>query len=227
MKTFAISREKLSFTYTGDTVVGRCDAHPRRRRDPTGGRTPGDLSLAQAAFDLQPTFTATPFRYAAAVTAAGGSSTPATALPGDLWRIAVSVPAANGYWKGPPAAAENLLATDTARCADVDGKHLKTSNGASSHFEIDCELDDGERELGGELTVTLGTTFRSPPRSVRSGSRARAGGRTSPASAPTHDRSSPTSRTTIPPARPTSTTSDRRNQADETEGGPASRSRSR
>jgi hypothetical protein len=139
-ETFAIAKERLSFVYTGDTIVGAgATAHLAALATQEADGSPGDLARAAATFTLQPTLAATPFAVAAAVTASGAASTPATGLGGDLWRITVAVPAANGYFEGSsPAGAENLLATDSLSCGAVAGG-LKTSNGAKAEIAVGCK----------------------------------------------------------------------------------------
>ncbi len=114
--TFTIDEEDLAFVYTGDTLVG-LGTTPTLAAQATqeADGYPGDLSLAQARFDLIPTLTVTPFDYTTGVSGAGAAGIVATGLPVDLWSIMVTVPAGNGYWEGSTAAPTELVLFDPAR----------------------------------------------------------------------------------------------------------------
>jgi M6 family metalloprotease-like protein len=112
---FTITKETLTLVYTGSTLValGTTPTLSSTATQEADG-SPGDLSLAAATFTLAPTLTSTPFSYTTGMTAAGLSSTAATALPVDLWSVTVNVPASNAYWEGTTAAATELVLFDPA-----------------------------------------------------------------------------------------------------------------
>ena len=112
---FTINKENLTFTYTGDTLVplGTTPMLASQATQEADG-SPGDLSLAEAQFDLTPTLTTTPFSYTTGVDASGLSSTPAVGLPVDLWTITISVPATNMYWQGTSTVPAELVVFDPA-----------------------------------------------------------------------------------------------------------------
>ena len=111
---FTITKETLSFTYTGDTLValGAPTATLRSVAVQEADGSPGDLALAQANFRLAPTLTLVPFEFLAGVDGSGASSTPAAGLPVDLWTLTVAVPSSNLYWEGTSTAAVEIVLYD-------------------------------------------------------------------------------------------------------------------
>ena len=74
---FAITKEDLTFIYTGDTLTSN-SVTPTLRSQATQATDgfPGDLLLAEATFALAPTLTTTPFDYTTGIDAAGASCDP-------------------------------------------------------------------------------------------------------------------------------------------------------
>ncbi|MFN2594728.1 MAG: hypothetical protein ABR579_07565 [Actinomycetota bacterium] len=110
---FTITKEKLSFSYTGDTLTSMTST-PTLTAQATeeSDGSPGDLALAEAHFRLNPTLTTTPYDYVTSVSNGGVASTPATSLPVDLWTIDISVPSSNQYWQGNTSNAAELVVFD-------------------------------------------------------------------------------------------------------------------
>jgi len=127
-KTFTIAKEKLTFVYTGDTLVelGSTPTLAAVATQEADG-SPGDLSLATATFHMAPTLTSTPFDYTTGVDASGQATTPASGLPVDLWTITVSVPDSNPYWQGASAAPAELALYDPA-ASITGGAHGRDSD---------------------------------------------------------------------------------------------------
>jgi len=110
---FEVTKETLSFTYDGDTLVEE-GTTPRlsaqATEEPDG--SPGDLSLAEARFQLSPTLTAVPFSFLTGVDAGGDATVAATGLPVDLWTVDVKVPNSNLYWTGSSSSLAELVLYD-------------------------------------------------------------------------------------------------------------------
>ncbi len=127
--TFTITKETLSFVYTGDTLValGTTPMLASQATEEADG-SPGDLSLAEARFDLTPTLSPTAFNYTTGVDTSGASAVAATGLPVDLWTINISVPATNMYWEGTSVAPAELVLFDPA--ASIAGGAHGTDSGS-------------------------------------------------------------------------------------------------
>lgn len=157
---FTITKETLSFLYTGSTLVtlGTTPTLSSTATEEADG-SPGDLTLAEATFALAPTLTATSFSYATAVSAAGLSSTSASGLPVDVWSVTVAVPSGNAYWEGSTAAATELVLFDpaahfTGNAAGRDGA------GAAISVAFDYQYDKNVRPRGSITLRYSGGTFR-------------------------------------------------------------------
>jgi M6 family metalloprotease-like protein len=169
---FTITKETLSFVYTGSTLValGTSPTLSSTATEEADG-SPGNLSLAGATFTLTPTLTTTPFSYTTGVSAAGLSSTAATGLPVDVWSVTVAVPASNQYWEGTTAAATELVLFDPAAKFTGSAAGRDAANAAIS-VSFDYRYDKSLKPRG---TLTLrysGGTFtgRDPVWIVQVGS---------------------------------------------------------
>jgi M6 family metalloprotease-like protein len=114
---FTINKEKLSFLYTGDTLVKAgfgSTATTAATATEEGDGSPGDLSLADAVFGLSPTLGAMDFSYTSGLAADGGVFVPASGLPVDLWTVDVAVSADNPYWQGASTRPAELVLYDPA-----------------------------------------------------------------------------------------------------------------
>jgi len=112
---FRIDKENLSFVYVGDTLatLGTTPTLAAQATQEADG-FPGDLSLAEAAFHLEPTLSLLPFDYTAGLNASGYGAVAAAGLPVDLWVITIQAPAANLYWTGASLAPAELALFDPA-----------------------------------------------------------------------------------------------------------------
>jgi len=112
---FRIDKETLSFVYTGDTLValGNTPLLAAQATQEADGY-PGDLSLAEVSFHLEPTLSALPFDYSTGLDVNGYGSIPATGLPVDLWVITEKVPDTNMYWEGTSSMPAELVVFDPA-----------------------------------------------------------------------------------------------------------------
>ncbi|HEX9891706.1 MAG TPA: hypothetical protein VGB28_06545 [Actinomycetota bacterium] len=113
---YQVRKETLSFAYTGDGAVVApaapvLAAHATQDAD----GSPGDLSLAEARFDLTPTLTSMPLSFTAGVDASGDAITVAPGLPIDLWGVEVTVPGTNLYWTGGAVGTIELAVMDGER----------------------------------------------------------------------------------------------------------------
>jgi hypothetical protein len=112
---FIIDKENLTFIYTGDSLValGSTPMLAAQATQEADG-SPGDLSLAEAEFHLEPTLTALPFVYVISVDGSGAAAIAAVGLPVDVWTITIAVPATNPYWEGTSIAPAELVLFDPA-----------------------------------------------------------------------------------------------------------------
>lgn len=126
---FRIDKENLTFVYVGDTLVG-LGTTPNLAAQATqeADGSPGDLSLAQALFHLEPTLTLLPFEYTAGLNAGGYGSAAAAGLPVDLWTITVKVPDTNLYWTGASIAPVELVLYDPAASIGGSGHGYDSSS---------------------------------------------------------------------------------------------------
>ncbi len=150
---FTITRENLTFAYTGDTLValGNTPVLSVQATQEDDGY-PGDVSLGAVRFDLAPTLTSTPYDYTTGLTAAGAGTTPATGLPVDLWTVTPSVPAGNGYWQGTGPAAELVVFDPSAR---IEGGFGDDTAGDRVQLELNGRYDAALRPVG-ELQLRSG-----------------------------------------------------------------------
>jgi M6 family metalloprotease-like protein len=155
---FRIDKETLTFAYTGDTLLG-LGTTPRLAATATqeADGSAGDLSLATADFALTPTLTSKPFVFAGAVGADGTTSAAATGLPVDIWSVAVSVPAANGYWQGASAAPGELVLFDPA--GKSTGDAAGRDSAAAPVRVVYTAQYDGARPKGNATVTFSGGTF--------------------------------------------------------------------
>jgi len=162
--SFAITKETLSFLYTGSTLLalGATPTLLSRATEQADG-SPGDLTLAQAAFALAPTLTSVPFAYTTSVAADGISSTPATGLPVDVWSVMVAVPGSNAYWQGTTAASTELVLFDPA--AKFTGSAAgKDSAGNAISIAFDYRVDKNNQPRGSlSLRFSGGTATGGNP----------------------------------------------------------------
>jgi M6 family metalloprotease-like protein len=157
---FTITKETLSFFYTGSTLValGSTPTLSATATEEADGSA-GDLALAGATFSLVPTLTVTPFSYSTSVSAAGAAGTLASGLPVDVWSVTVAVPSSNAYWEGSTAAASELVLFDpaakfTGNAAGRDGAN------ASISLTFDYQYDKSVRPRGSITLRYSGGTFR-------------------------------------------------------------------
>jgi M6 family metalloprotease-like protein len=157
---FTITKETLSFVYTGSTLValGTTPTLSSTATEESDG-SPGDLSLAGATFSLAPTLTATPFSYTTGVSAAGLSSALAAGLPVDVWSVTVAVPSSNAYWEGSTTGSTELVLFDpaarfTGNAAGRDGAN------ASISLAFDYQYDKGVRPRGSITLKYSGGMFK-------------------------------------------------------------------
>jgi M6 family metalloprotease-like protein len=140
---FTINKEKLSFLYTGDALVkGGLGSTPIASavgmQDDDG--SPGDLSLADAVFDLTPALSAQQFSYSGRLTGEGTVSAPASGLPIDLWAVGISASAGNPYWEGSSTRAAELVvyapsAHFTGEAAGVDSRSVPISLAFDARYQ--------------------------------------------------------------------------------------------
>jgi M6 family metalloprotease-like protein len=156
---FAITKETLSFGYTGSTLVqlGTTPTLSAVATEESDGST-GDLTKAGAAFSLVPTLTTTVFGYETAVSATGVASTSATGLPVDIWSVAVAVPTSNAYWTGStPGPSELVLFDPAARfTGDAAGKD---ASGNAIGVKFDVRYDTRLRPRGSVGVKFSGGSF--------------------------------------------------------------------
>lgn len=157
---FTITKETLSFVYSGSTLValGTTPTLSSTATEESDG-SPGDLTLAGATFSLAPTLTSTPFSFSAGVSAVGLSSTLASGLPVDVWSVTVAVPSSNAYWEGSSSAATELVLFDpaakfTGNAAGRDGANAPIS------LVFDYQYDKSLRPRGSITLRYGGGTFR-------------------------------------------------------------------
>ena len=157
--SFTITKETLSFSYSGSTLLA-LGATPilasTATEQPDG--SPGDLSLAVAAFALTPTLTSLPFTYTAAVDASGASTTSATGLSVDIWSVTIAVPASNAYWRGATAGPAELVLFDPAAMFTGDAAGKDATNRSIS-IAFDYRYDKTPRPRGSIALRFSGGTF--------------------------------------------------------------------
>ncbi|MGH2709809.1 MAG: hypothetical protein ACRDH9_01200, partial [Actinomycetota bacterium] len=157
-------KETLTFEYTGDTVVG-IPSTPNLAAQATeeADGSAGDLSLADARFDLTPTLGSTPASYVTGVSGAGVASAPATGLGVDLWTVGISVPASNQFWTGANPAAAELALSDGARQLKGNGKGTDSASMDVTAKFLNVRFGDGawsqETRLEPALNQFQGATY--------------------------------------------------------------------
>lgn len=156
---FTITKETLSFAYTGSTLLG-LGTTPTLSSAATqeSDGYPGDLSLADATFTLAPTLTAAPFSYGTGVDATGGSTIMATGLPVDIWSVTVAVPSTNAYWEGSTATASELVLFDPAAKFTGDAAGRDSAN-ARVTVKFDVRYDSRVRPRGSVSVRFSGGSF--------------------------------------------------------------------
>ncbi len=172
--SFTITKETLSFLYSGSTLLGlgTTPTLSSTATEQTDG-SPGDLSLASATFSLAPTLTSVPFSYTTAVDASGTSTTPATGLPVDIWSVTIAVPTSNPYWQGGTAGATELVLFDPAAMFTGNAAGKDTADRTIS-IAFDYRYDKNPRPRGSiSLKFSGGTyTAKNPIWIVQVGSTA-------------------------------------------------------
>ncbi len=156
---FAITKETLSFGYTGSTLVqrGTIPTLAALATEEADGSA-GDLTKATAAFSLAPTLTTTAFGYETGVTATGAATTSAAGLPVDIWSVTVSVPTSNAYWTGFTSAPSEIVLYDTAAKFTGDAGGTDTS-GRSISVKFDVRYDSRLRPRGSVSIKFSGGSF--------------------------------------------------------------------
>ncbi len=156
---FTISKETLSFTYTGSSLLplGTTPTLSSTATEEADGSA-GDLSLAEAIFSLTPTLTPNPFSYTTAVGPTGASTIPAVGLPADVWSVTVAVPATNPYWEGSTSSPSELVLFDPAAkfTGDAAGRDKL---GAPISVLFDARYDTRQRPRGSVKVRFSGGTF--------------------------------------------------------------------
>jgi hypothetical protein len=156
---FTITKETLSFTYTGSTLV-QLGTTPTlsavATEDPDGSA--GDLTRATAAFSLVPTLTTTAFTYETSVSATGEAVSAASGLPVDVWSVTVSVPSSNAYWTGSTSALSELVLFDPAAKFTGDAGGFDSS-GKAIAVKFDVRYDTRLRPRGSMTVKFSGGSF--------------------------------------------------------------------
>lgn len=146
--SFTITKETLTFTYTGSTLVqlGTTPMLSAVATEESDGSA-GGLTKARAEFSLAPTLTTTTFNYEAAVSATGQAVTSATGLPVDIWSVTVTVPSSNAYWTGSTSTATELVLFDPAArfTGDAGGSD---ASGRAVTVKFDVRYDSRQRARG-------------------------------------------------------------------------------
>jgi M6 family metalloprotease-like protein len=148
---FTITKESLTFVYTGDTLValGTTPTLASQATEEADG-SPGDLSRAEAKFHLEPTLTTTAFDYTTGVDVGGHSSSPASGLPVDVWAITISVPDSNPYWQGTSIVPAELVLYDPA-ASIAGGGHGSDTNSSDVSVTLTGRYHSGTPK--GEVQV--------------------------------------------------------------------------
>jgi M6 family metalloprotease-like protein len=156
---FSITKETLSFAYTGSTLVqlGTTPTLSAVATEEADG-SPGDLAKAAAVFSLAGTLTTTSYSYETGVSATGATATTATGLPVDVWSVTVAVPSTNDYWTGATAGSTELVLYDPAArfTGEAGGRD---SAGASVAVKFDVRYDTRLRPRGSVSVKFAGGAF--------------------------------------------------------------------